>query len=192
MSQDYHCYYYVMYLLLLLLLLFIRLILHYDYCYYYYYYYYHYYQPKEEPSAPPASPSGTGTAWAGARKKGHVGSLRFFLFLFFDGGTCWVPIFRNLSTSVNFAHLFPQSVKVRYFCSGPISVDPICPEPKYVWRIVWLIVLILDTRTSAKTNEDVLDTQTRRQVLLPKFRYNILFSTILYCTILHYTILVNI
>ena len=25
--------------------------------------------------------------------------------------------------------LFPQSVKVRYLCSGPISVDPICPQP---------------------------------------------------------------
>ena len=27
------------------------------------------------------------------------------------------------------AYLFPQSVKIRYFCSGPISVDPTCPRP---------------------------------------------------------------
>ena len=27
------------------------------------------------------------------------------------------------------AHLFPQSVEIHYFCSGPISVDPICPQP---------------------------------------------------------------
>ena len=27
------------------------------------------------------------------------------------------------------AYLFPQSVKIHYFCSGPISVDPICPQP---------------------------------------------------------------
>ena len=25
---------------------------------------------------------------------------------------------------------FPQSAKIRYFCSGPVSVDPICPQPK--------------------------------------------------------------
>ena len=28
-------------------------------------------------------------------------------------------------------NLFPQSVKNHYFCSGPISVDPICPQPRY-------------------------------------------------------------
>ena len=27
------------------------------------------------------------------------------------------------------AYLFPQFVKIHYFCSGPISVDPICPQP---------------------------------------------------------------
>ena len=27
------------------------------------------------------------------------------------------------------AYLFPQSVKIRYFCSGPTSVGPICPQP---------------------------------------------------------------
>ena len=27
------------------------------------------------------------------------------------------------------AYLFPQSVKINYFCSSPISVDHICPQP---------------------------------------------------------------
>ena len=29
------------------------------------------------------------------------------------------------------AYLFPQSVKIPYFRSGPISVDPICPQPTH-------------------------------------------------------------
>ena len=28
------------------------------------------------------------------------------------------------------SYVFPQSVKMCYFCSGPISVDPICPQPR--------------------------------------------------------------
>ena len=28
------------------------------------------------------------------------------------------------------AYLFPQSVKMHYFCSGPIRADPICPQPR--------------------------------------------------------------
>ena len=28
---------------------------------------------------------------------------------------------------------FPQPVKTRYFCSGHISVDPICPQPTDPW-----------------------------------------------------------
>ena len=28
------------------------------------------------------------------------------------------------------AYLFPQSVEIHYFCSGPISVHPICPQPR--------------------------------------------------------------
>ena len=27
------------------------------------------------------------------------------------------------------AYLFPQSVKIHYFCSGPIGADPTCPQP---------------------------------------------------------------
>ena len=36
----------------------------------------------------------------------------------------------NLSKSVNCAYLFPQSISNYYFCSDPISVDPICPQPR--------------------------------------------------------------
>ena len=32
------------------------------------------------------------------------------------------------------AYLFPQSVRIHYFCSGPISVDPICPQPRHHHR----------------------------------------------------------
>ena len=39
-------------------------------------------------------------------------------------GTFWVPICPNLSTYVNCAYIFPQSVKINYFCSGAMSVDP--------------------------------------------------------------------
>ena len=28
------------------------------------------------------------------------------------------------------AYLFPQSVEIHYFCSGPINVDRICPQPR--------------------------------------------------------------
>ena len=28
------------------------------------------------------------------------------------------------------AYLFPQPVEIHYFCSGLISVDPICPQPR--------------------------------------------------------------
>ena len=48
----------------------------------------------------------------------------------FDRGTFWVlPLtYFYISKSAR-AYLFPQSVKIYSFCSGPISVDPICPQP---------------------------------------------------------------
>ena len=51
--------------------------------------------------------------------------------MFFDRGAFWVlPLtFFYLSKSAT-AYLFPQPVKIPYFCSGPISVDPICPQPR--------------------------------------------------------------
>ena len=50
--------------------------------------------------------------------------------MFFDRGTFWVLLltYFYLPKSAR-AYLFPQSVKINYFCSGPISVDPICPQP---------------------------------------------------------------
>ena len=45
-------------------------------------------------------------------------------------------MFLDGDTSVNFAfpnipgRTFFQSSRIRYFCSGPISADPICQQPK--------------------------------------------------------------
>ena len=48
-------------------------------------------------------------------------------FTFFDRGTFWVLLFTYvyLPKSAR-AYLFPQPIEIHYFCSGPISVDPIC------------------------------------------------------------------
>ena len=48
----------------------------------------------------------------------------------FDRGTFRVlPLaYFSLPKSAR-AYLFPQSVNMHYFCSCPISVDPICPQP---------------------------------------------------------------
>ena len=50
---------------------------------------------------------------------------------FFDRGTCWVlPLtYLYLPKSAR-AYLFPQSVKISYFCSGSISADPSGPRPR--------------------------------------------------------------
>ena len=53
------------------------------------------------------------------------------IFLCFLTGTFWgTPINLFLSSQKCQGVPFPQSVKIPYFCSGPISVDPICPQPK--------------------------------------------------------------
>ena len=58
-----------------------------------------------------------------------MGSLQDCMFL--DRGTFWVlPITYFYLPKSARAYLFPQSVKIPYFCSGPISVDPICPQSK--------------------------------------------------------------
>ena len=46
--------------------------------------------------------------------------------MFFDRGTFWVLLstYLYLPKSAR-AYRFPQSVKICYFCSGPICVDPI-------------------------------------------------------------------
>ena len=52
-----------------------------------------------------------------------------FMFMFFESGTFWVfPLTYFYLPKSARAYLFPRSVKIHYFCSGPISVDPICPH----------------------------------------------------------------
>ena len=56
-----------------------------------------------------------------------MGSLQSSCFL---TGTFWVlPLTCFYLPKSARAYLFPQSVKIHYFCSSPISVDPICPQP---------------------------------------------------------------
>ena len=51
--------------------------------------------------------------------------------MIFDRGTFWVlPLTYFYLPKSARAHLFPQSVKIHYLCSGPISVDPISPQPR--------------------------------------------------------------
>ena len=45
------------------------------------------------------------------------------------------------------AYLFPQSVRIHYFCIGPISVDPICPQPI---MCVWGCLPFRETRRPAR------------------------------------------
>ena len=54
-------------------------------------------------------------------------------FMFFDRGPFGVlPLtYFEIPKSAS-AYLFPQSDKIDYFCSGLISVDPICPQPRYL------------------------------------------------------------
>ena len=52
-------------------------------------------------------------------------------FMVLDRGTFWaLPLTCFYVPRSARAYLFPQSVERIYFCSGPISVDPICPQPK--------------------------------------------------------------
>ena len=64
-----------------------------------------------------------------------TGSLRFSCCL--NRGTSWVlPLtYLYLPKSAG-AYLFPQSVIMHYFCSGPISVDPICPQPNNAREVI--------------------------------------------------------
>ena len=51
-------------------------------------------------------------------------------FMFFDRGTFWVlPLTYYYFPKSARAYLFSKSVEIHYSCSGPISVDPICPQP---------------------------------------------------------------
>ena len=48
-------------------------------------------------------------------------------FMYFDRGTFGVAYF-YIPRSAR-AYMLPRSVTIHYFCSGPISVDPSCPQP---------------------------------------------------------------
>ena len=48
---------------------------------------------------------------------------------FFDGTVWVIPLIYVYIPKSASAYLFPQSDKIIDFCSGPISVDPICPQP---------------------------------------------------------------
>ena len=72
--------------------------------------------------------------------KGQIGSALMGLlqicksYFFWQRDLLGTPVnLLNLPKSDR-AYLFPQSVKNHYFCSGPISVDPICPQPRGVHR----------------------------------------------------------
>ena len=58
-----------------------------------------------------------------------TGSLRVSCF---DRGTFWVlPLTYFYIPKSARAYLFPKSIEIHYFCSIPISVDPICPQPRH-------------------------------------------------------------
>ena len=69
-------------------------------------------------------------------------SLQHLCFL---TGAFWVPICQQ---SVNFACLVSQSLKRHYSCSGPIRVDPICPQPRAACALLLLLLLITTTTTT--------------------------------------------
>ena len=54
-----------------------------------------------------------------------MGSLQ--IFVIFNGGTFWVPICQHLSILRMF---FPNLSKLNP-CSGPMSIDTICPQPNH-------------------------------------------------------------
>ena len=67
-----------------------------------------------------------------------MGSLQIFSFLTegLFGYSCH-PLPKSAT-----AYLFPQSGNVHYFCSGPISVDPICPQLKYIYIYIYTYIHI--------------------------------------------------
>ena len=50
-------------------------------------------------------------------------------FMFFDRDFWGTPVDLLYLPKSARAYIFPQSVRIHYFCSGPSSVDPICPQP---------------------------------------------------------------
>ena len=105
--------------------------------------YHHCFHPKAVPISQECLARGDrcesqGHAWPAGMRKPHQDSTRRGTngvstngvtadFMFFDRGTFWVlPLTYFYLPKSARAYLFPQPVKIQYFCSGPISVDPIC------------------------------------------------------------------
>ena len=89
-------------------------------------------QPLKAEAELPGSPGGKLGVRFDQLGKGQMGSalmgsLRISCFW---TGTFWLlPLtYFSLPKSAR-AYPFPQSVKIDYFRNGPISVDPICPQP---------------------------------------------------------------
>ena len=93
---------------------------------------------RESDSRFEAMPSGAPAPWLrrlGGDRQGTNGVSTTGVtaqFMFFDRDF-WVLhlAYFYLPRSAR-AYLFPRSVKIHYFCSGPISVDPICPQPRRI------------------------------------------------------------
>ena len=79
--------------------------------------------------------------------KGQMGSASHGVtadFMSFDGGAFGVlPLTYCYLPKSARAPLFPQAVKINYFCSGPISVDPISPQPTDAFKVGVLLLFVL-------------------------------------------------
>ena len=83
-------------------------------------------------SACPAAAAAPGAPYP--TRKGTTGvstnGVTAIIFMFFDRGTlCVLPLTYFYLPKSARAYLFPQCVKIYYFCNVTISVDPICPQP---------------------------------------------------------------
>ena len=90
--------------------------------------------PLSGPGRPlPEGPGRCGQRAHGARKQTNGVSTNGVTahFIVVDRGIFWVLplIYFYLAKSAR-AYIFPQSAKIHFCCSGPISVDPICPQPR--------------------------------------------------------------
>ena len=84
--------------------------------------------PRAAP-LPPGHPRAQPAAGQGLLRKGTNGVS--------PNGVTAIFMFSKrdfLGTPVTGRTFFPQSVNICYFYSGPISVDPICPQPNPVKR----------------------------------------------------------
>ena len=69
----------------------------------------------------------------GQRGSALMGSLQLLMFSFDRGTFSVLPLTYCYLPKSARAYLFPRAVKLRYLCSGPISVDPICLQPICVY-----------------------------------------------------------